>query len=146
MRNRLASDQAPVLEEPRVVGVELLIAVVGENRALDLLRDAQDESVTATHRAGRRRDQFVVVDRLVEFGHFLLVDPVSERGVDDDRDQVLGVLGHERRHGIAELLEARLRPAFGGDVRTVDDHVASHGLSSQPSRGCWPPVPSTIEP
>ncbi len=62
--------------------------------------------------------------------HLARVDAVAERGVDDDGDDVVGVLLHEGEHGFVELLEARHRPPFGGEVRAVDDDVSWHtGLS-----------------
>ena len=58
------------------------------------------------------------------------VDPMAERGVHDDGDDVVGVLLHEREDGFVELLEARQRSPFGGEVRAVDDDVSWHtGLS-----------------
>ena len=51
------------------------------------------------------------------------IDPVAERGVDDDGDHVVGILGHELAHGLVELGQARHGPAFGGDVGAVDDDV-----------------------
>jgi len=46
---------------------------------------------------------------------------MAERGVDDDHDVVELPLGDEVTDRLVELAEARKRPSFGGDVRTVDD-------------------------
>ena len=54
------------------------------------------------------------------------VDAVTERGIDDDGDDVVRMFLHEGHHGLVELLEARQRSAFGGDVGAVDDDVSWH--------------------
>ena len=127
VRNRFAPDQTAFVKEPRVLPVEFLIAVVRQDAGPHLLGDHEHEGITAPDRSRRWRHQLVVGDRLVEFGDLLAIDTVTERGVDHHGDDVLRVLGHEGHHGVVQLLQARLRASFGGDVRTVDDHVASHG-------------------
>ena len=67
-RHRLATDQAALVEQPRVLAVELLERVVAQDPRADLVGDAQHEGVAAADGAGRRRHQLVVGDRLVERG------------------------------------------------------------------------------
>ncbi len=123
VRDRLAADQPTFVEEPLVVGVELLEGVVGQNRRLRLLGDTEHERVAASDRPGRRSDQFVVRDAGLELGDFLLVDAMPEGGIDDDRDGGVGVLLHEAHHRLVQLREAGQRAPFGGDVGAVDHHV-----------------------
>ena len=129
--HRLAADEPPLVEQPVVVAaVELLERVVRQDRGLDLVGDGEHEGVTAPDGAGRRGHELVVLDGGVELGHLPRVDPMAERGVHDDGDDVVGVLLHERQDGLVELLEARHRSPFGGEVRAVDDDVSWHtGLS-----------------
>ena len=87
VRDGLAADQAALVEEPRVLAVELLERVVAEDAGADLVGDAQHEGVAAADRAGRRGDELVVGDGEVELRRLLLVDAVAERGVDHDRDR-----------------------------------------------------------
>ena len=108
--------------------MELLVTVVRQDAGPDLLRDHEDECVSASDGAGRRGYQLVVGDGLVEFRDLLPFDAMTEGGVDDHGDRVLGVLGHESHDRLVELLEAGLAPPLGGDVGTVDDHVANHGV------------------
>ncbi len=122
--HRLPADQAPLVEEPFVVPVELLERVVGEDRGVRLLGDAQHECVAAADRAGGWCDEFVVGDALFELLGFLLVDAVAEGGVDHDGDRRVRVLVHERHHRLVQLGEARQRAPFGGDVGPVDHDVA----------------------
>ena len=123
VRHRLAADEPALLEEPRVLAVELLERVVRQDGGAGPAGDLQDEGVAATDRPGRRRDQLVGVDGVLVGLAFLAVDAVGERGV-DDHGHVLGrVLLDERLHRLVELGEARERPALGGDVRSVDDDV-----------------------
>ena len=57
---------------------------------------------------------------------------MAERGVHDDRDDVVRVLGEERADGLVELLQARRGPALGRDVGAVDDDVVrTHVAHSQ---------------
>ena len=132
VRNGLAADQSALVEQPRVLTVELLVAVVRQDGRADLLSDAENESVSPTDGARRRGDQLVVFDRLVERLGFLGVDSVSEGGVHDDRDDVLGMIGHEGHHGFVQLLQAGLRTTLGGDVRAVDDDMSGHPASQPP--------------
>ena len=129
--HRLAADEPALVEQPVVVAaVELLVRVVRQDGGLDLVGDREHEGVTAPDGPGRRGHELVVLDGGVELGHLPRVDPMAERGVHDDGDDVVGVLLHEREDGLVELLEARQRSPFGGEVRAVDDDVSWHtGLS-----------------
>ncbi len=128
MRHRFATDQSTFVKEPWVLPVELLIAVVRQDAGTDLLSDHEHEGIPAPDGAGRWRHQFVVGDSFVELGDFLAVDPMAERRIHHHGDDVFRVLGHEGHDGVVQLLQARFRPSFSGDIRTVDDHVASHGV------------------
>ncbi len=88
-----------------------------------LVGDAEHERVAPPDRSGRRRDQFVVRDARLELGDLPLVDAVTERRIDDDRDRGVGMLLHEALDRLAQLGEARHRPTFGGDVGAVDHDV-----------------------
>ncbi len=96
--------------------VELLERVVAEHGRAGLPSDVQDEGVASPDSAGRRRDKFVVGDRLIELVALRLVDPMPEGGVDHHGDGHVGVIGHERRHRLAQLLEAGHGATFGRDV------------------------------
>src|SRR4029450_10971326 len=79
---------------------------------------------------GRRPPDLVVLDGGVELGPLPRVDPMAEGGIHDNGDHVVWVLLHEREDGLVELLEARQRSPFGGEVRAVDHDVSWHtGLS-----------------
>ena len=90
--DRLSADQAAFVEEPAVSSVELLVAVVRQDRCLHLVGDAQHERVAAADGAGRWSNDLVVADSSVELGDLLGVDAMAERGVDHDRDQRVGML------------------------------------------------------
>ena len=124
VRHRLAADQPAVVEQPLVVAVELLERVVREDRCVRLLGDREHERVAASDGTGRRCDEFVVGDALLELLDLGLVDAVAERGVDDDGDRGVRVLLHEGHHRLVQLGEAGQRAAFGGDVGPVDHDVA----------------------
>ena len=121
--HRLAADEPTLLEQPRVLAVELLERVVGQDGGAGPAGDLQDEGVAPADGAGRRGDQLVGVDRVLVGLAFLAVDAVGERGVDHDGDVVGRVLLDERLHRLVELGEAGRVAALGGDVRTVDDDV-----------------------
>ena len=132
VRNRLAADQTALVEQPRILTMELLVAVVRKNGSTDLLSNAQDEAIASTDGSRRRCDQLVVLDRLVERLGLLGVDAMAEGGIHDDRDDVLGMIGHEGHHCFVQLLQAGLRTTLGGDVRTVDDDMSGHPASQPP--------------
>ena len=130
VRHRLAADEPTLVEQPVVVAVELLVGVVGEDGGLDLVGDGEHERVAPADGPGGRCDELVVLDGGVELGHLPRVDAMAEGGVHDDRDDVVGVLLHEGQDGLVELLEARQRSPFGGEVGAVDDDVSWHTGSS----------------
>ena len=65
-RDRRGAEQAPALEEPRVLAVELLEGVVGEHGGVDLLGDAQQEGVASADGTGRGMDELALQGRLLE--------------------------------------------------------------------------------
>ncbi len=148
MGDGLAAHQSPLVEEPLVLAVELLEAVVREDHRVGLVRDLQHESVAATNGAGGRAHELVRIDGGVERGDLGLVDAMPERRVDDNGHRVVGMLVHERTHGLVKLFEARIRASLGGDVRSVDDDVSgevwSHG--GPQSTILDPAVPGTCPP
>ena len=123
VRDRLAADEPPPLEQPRVLAVELLERVVRQDRGAGLVGDLQDEAVASADGPGRRGDQLVVGDRFLVGLALAGVDPVREGGVDDDRDDLGVVLVDEGPHRLVELGEAGGVPPLGGDVGAVDDHM-----------------------
>jgi hypothetical protein len=111
-----------------VLSVELLEGVVGEHERFGAKGHLQQESVTASDSAGRRRYELAVSLGLVE-GIFLCgIDAMAEGGVDDHDDLVAGHLLLELADGVVELGQAGGGAAFCGDVRAVDDDAVSfHG-------------------
>ena len=129
-RDRLAADQAPLVEEPLVGAVEFLKRVIAQHDRVRPVGNLQDEGVAAADDASRRRDDLVVVDRLASGLTFALRDPMLERGVDDDGDPLEVILGDELCDRFVELLQRRLAASLGGDIGSVDDRV----------RSAWRPV------
>ncbi len=146
----LSADEPAFVEQPVVLAVELLEAVVREHHRVGLVGDLQHERVAAADRSGGRRHELVRVDRRVERGNLRLVDAMPERGVDHHRDGVIPVLGDEGRDGLVELLETGVRSAFGGDVGAVHDdvpgEVGGHGepQSTIPRRASPSSGPPTV--
>ena len=66
--HRLAADQSTLVEEPRILLVELLEGVVAQDDALDPVGDLQDEGVASTNGAGRRRHDLAGQFGLFEVG------------------------------------------------------------------------------
>ncbi len=131
MGNGLSADQATRIEQPAILPVELLIAVVGQHGGIDLFGDAEDEAITSPDGAGWWRDKLVGVDGILELGELRGIDAMAERGVDDDGDQRLWVFAAVGRHRFVQLFEARYRAALSGQIRSVDDHVVWHSSASQ---------------
>ena len=127
--HRLRADQAPRLEEPLVLGVELLERVVREDRAAGAVRDLQQEAVTAPDRARGRRDDLTRRLGLRECGALGGVDAVLEARVHHDGRDRTGVLGAESGDRLLELGEARFGPPLGGEIRSVDHEVVGHDQS-----------------
>ena len=127
----LATDEATLVEQPRVGAVELLEGVVAENPRARLVGDAEHEGVTPADRARRRRNELVVGNRGVELGHLALGDAVTKRGIDDNGDVDVRELLTEAEHCFVELDEARCRTTLSGDVRAVDDHEVVGRWASQ---------------
>jgi hypothetical protein len=94
--HRLAADETAFVEQPAVSAVELLVAVVRQDRCLHLVGDAEHEGVASPDRTRRWCDDRVAADGGVELGDLAGIDAVPERGVDDHRDQCLGVLRPDR--------------------------------------------------
>jgi hypothetical protein len=124
--------------------VELLERVVGQDRGAHPVGDLQQEAVAPAERAGGRRDDLARGLGLLERLPLGLVDAVAERGVDDDDDLVVGVLGEPSAHGFVELGQAGRRASLGGEVRAVDDdgaalHVRiSQAFGEVAGREWWP--------
>ena len=57
---------------------------------------------------------------------------MTKGGVDDDGDEVAGVLAHVGEHRLVELTEARHRATLRGHVGTIDHDVSGHTVDSQP--------------
>ena len=104
MRYWLAANESTLVEQPGVLTMKLLIAVVGQNRGIDLVGDAEHKRIATTNCAGWRSDQFVVADRLVELGHLGWVDSMSKGGVHHNGDQRIRVFAHVRQYGVVQLL------------------------------------------
>ena len=130
VRNRLTADETTLLEEPLILTVELLKAVVGEDDRIHLVGDAQHERIAAADGPRWRRNEFVVGDRLVELVGLLRIDAVPEGGIDHDGDERIRLLLHEGHDGLIELFQAGLRTTFSGNVRTIDDNMMWHNASS----------------
>ena len=123
--HRLAADEPALVEQPLVLAVELLERVVGQHDGVDLVGDAQQEGVAPPDGAGRRRHDLAGRPRLLEGLLLAGVDAVAEGGVDDHGDR--SSPGYSLRNArTASSSWARLGdgPAFGRDVRAVDDDVA----------------------
>ena len=152
VRNGLASDESTLVEEPFVLAMQFLERIVGQHRGLHLVGDGQHEGVTSADRSGRRGDEFVVLDGLVEIGDLFGIDTVPEGGVDDHRDQVAGIFRDEGQDRFVQLSETRHRSPLGGEVRSVNDHVSGHTASESTTRGTrkrgfpprWLPSPPCV--
>ena len=130
MRYRLAANQTSLLEQPWIVVVELLIAVVRHHRCIHLVGDHQYETISSAQRTRRRRHQFAVGNRLGKLDGFLLVDTVSKTRIHHHRDLGLWVFLHERKHRFVQLLQARRTATFGGKVASIHHHMAGIGTIS----------------
>ncbi|MEI2704190.1 MAG: hypothetical protein V9E89_02765 [Ilumatobacteraceae bacterium] len=121
--------------------MELLVAVVGQNRRPDLVGDAEHEGITAADGAGRWADDLVVGHGGVELGQLGLVDAVAERCVGHHGDQRVGELVDEGHHRLVQLLETGQGATFGSEVRSVDDDVTRHNACQSstrpPGSGGW---------
>ena len=140
----LPADEPTVVEEPGVLGVELLERVVREHLGADTLRHPQQEGVPPTHRPRRGGHELGVGDRLVEGLALGRVDAMAEGGVDDDDDLGAGKLGLVLADGLVELGQARNGAALGRDVRSVDDDVGGGHVVpvNHPAGGICPTLAS----
>ena len=64
MRHGLATDETTLIEQPGVLVVKLLIAVVGNDGGVHLVGNHQHETVSTANRTRRWCNQFAVGDRL----------------------------------------------------------------------------------
>ena len=101
--------------------VKFLEGVVGENNTVDLVGHLQNKRVSPTDRTRRRRNDFSGQHSLFELILFRIVDPMSERGVDDDGERLVRVLARYGAHSFIELGEARQTPTLGCNVGSIDD-------------------------
>ena len=106
-----------------MLAVEFLEGVVGQHGGRGAFSNSQHEGVPAADGAGRWRNDFAIEHGLAHLFAFGVIDPVLEGGVDHDDDAGVRVLGGVRAHGLVELLEARERSSFGGQVRPVHHNV-----------------------
>ncbi len=127
MIDRLATDEATLVEEPLVFAVELLERVVGEDRSTDLVGHLEDEGVASSDDAGGRDDDLSRLDGLLELRLLVVVDAVGERRVDDHRDRLVRALAHDGANGFVELGEAGEIAALGGDVGAIDNEMRGRG-------------------
>jgi hypothetical protein len=132
VRHGLATDETTLVEQPRVLPVELLERVVGEHDRVHAVGHLQDERVAASDHTRRRRDDLARLDALLERFALARVDAVRERRVDDDGDRLRRELAEERAHSVIELRQARQRSALGREVGAVDNDVV-HGHSMNKS-------------
>ena len=126
MWHGFAAQQATHVEEPRVLVVKLLVAVVGEHRGIHLVGNHQNETIAAPYCTGWRRNEFAIGDGFRKLGCFLLVDAVAETRVNDHGDLRFWILLHERQHGVIELLQTRRTATLGGKVAAIDHHMVGH--------------------
>ena len=103
--------------------MELLERVVRQHGPVDLLGNTQQERVAASDGAGRGMDVLAAQRGLLETGKLGGIDPVRERGVDDDGDLRVRMVAPELDDSVFQLFQARQGPALGGDVGSVDDDV-----------------------
>ena len=120
----LAAEQATLVEEPLELAVELLERVVRQHDGVGSIGDLEDERVAPPDDAGRRRDDLARAGGLVVL---VASRRLSMRCPNVASTMTVTLLGFEllrdRVDSIQQLLEARQRTAFGGDVRAVDDEV-----------------------
>ena len=86
MRNRFTTHESTFIEEPRVLAMEFLVTVIGNDGRLRLVGNCQDKGIAATNGSGRRGDQFVVVHGIIKLSNFSLIDAVTETCVDNHRN------------------------------------------------------------
>jgi hypothetical protein len=91
--------------------VELLERVVRQHDSSDLVGNPEQESVTPAYRPRRRANDLCPGFSLFEKLSLLRRDAVAERGVHDDRDNVVWVLNEELAYRLIELFECRQRTA-----------------------------------
>ncbi len=103
--------------------MKLLERVVGEHIGVRTVCDLQHERVTTTDRARGRRHQLTVQDGFFVCRHFLRIDAMAERCVDDDGHVLVAVLREQRAHCFVELLQTRRGASFGRDVRTIHNDM-----------------------
>ena len=124
MWNRFASEEPALVEQPGVLGMELLERVVRQHGGSAALGDGEHEGVTPADGSCGRGQYLARLHGLLELVAFGLVDPVRERRVDHHDDVVEGALRHQRAHGFVELLQRWIASALGGDVRPVDNEMS----------------------
>ena len=120
-----------------MLAVELLERIVGEDDRPGPLGDAQHEGVAAPDGAGRWGHDLAVEHRFAQRLAFGLVDTVLERRIDHDGDAAVGIFLRVRGHGFVELLQARKRSSFGGQVGPVHHDMVGfsqwHAATDRPA-------------
>ena len=117
--------------------VELLKRIVGEHDRPRPLGDAQHEGVAPPDGAGGRGHDLAVEHGFSQRLPFGLVDAVLEGRIDHDGDAAVGILLRIGGHSLIELLQARKRSSFGGEVRPVHHDMVGfsqwHAATNRPA-------------
>ena len=103
--------------------VKFLEGIVGEHDGAGPLGDPQDEGIATSDGTGRRGDDFTVQHGLAHLLALGLVNPVLEGCIHHDGDTALGIFLGVRPDRFVQLLQARERASFGGQVRPVHHDV-----------------------
>jgi hypothetical protein len=126
VRHGFSTYESALIEQPLIVGVELLERVVRQDDGIRLIGNCKDKRVASTDCSGRGRDDFVVLNGCIELGNFGRIDAVPKRGVNNHGDHICGVFGHVGLDRLAQLFEAGHRPSLGGEIGAIDDDVFRH--------------------
>jgi hypothetical protein len=85
--------------------VELLKRVIGQHDGADLVGYPEQESISPADGARRWGNDVPVIFCFFEARPLLHRDAVAERSVDDNGDNVIGVLGQELPDGYVKLVK-----------------------------------------
>ena len=123
MRHGLATNEAARVEQPWVLRLKLLVAVVGNDACANLGCNGEHKAIAAANGASGWRNQFVVVDCFVKLGDFALVDAMTKRCVHHHRHFGIGKFVHVRKDGLVQLFEAGRGSALGRQIRPIHHHM-----------------------
>jgi hypothetical protein len=87
--------------------MELLERVVGKHCPIDFLGDAQQERISAPDGTSGRMNVLAAQRSLFETRQLGGIDPVLERGVDDDGDLRVRMVSPQLGDGFLQLAQAR---------------------------------------